>query len=421
MGELLEALAAERRVWVRVAASCPASEWELRLLEVATGAAPPTWRRRRWEYRRAIFLAMAPAGRTVAGWLERSRVNPRPLSLALTLHDQVQVERRDSRFAGAFEAFPWPTRIWTVSTDGDGRGSVQGELIAADAPAFINFDQAAAEFFGLPPSPNRSFAGREIVIRDQDTRARIDSVRIGPTEIVAAVSGEDLRGTDLRVSGNGAASRRLSRATRELRLPLPGGVGQGTWLALHRGRELLDRRMLDPSWGIHPDVQIELDPTTRVQGLISRGEGPTTEFKRELPHSKPSRVMKSIAAFANAGGGSILFGVEDDGHPLGLTMRDARVELDRLTQLVSSWVRPRIDFEVELVKVNGASVIILDVASGPRPPYGVGTNDESVAYYIRRGGTSFPATPADVSAMVHARLPAPSDLYFPSVPRPRRI
>jgi hypothetical protein len=61
-------------VWVRLAAVRPQDAWQLSVLEVTLGEAPPGWDRRCWEYERAVFIASAPAGTTVARWLEGSRI-----------------------------------------------------------------------------------------------------------------------------------------------------------------------------------------------------------------------------------------------------------------------------------------------------------------------------------------------------------
>ena len=43
--------------------------------------------------------------------------------------------------------------------------------------------------------------------------------------------------------------------------------------------------------------------------LLSRQEGKTLEFKRDL--SSPDNVLRTIVAFANTSGGVLLIGVED--------------------------------------------------------------------------------------------------------------
>jgi predicted HTH transcriptional regulator len=172
---------------------------------------------------------------------------------------------------------------------------------------------------------------------------------------------------------------------------------------------LLDKRGLDPRWGGLTGVEIEIDPITEVEVLISGGEGAATEFKRQLPSDERSivMVMKTVAAFSNGDGGSLLFGVENDGTICGVASV-SRDDIDRLTSLVSSWLRPRPEFDVTAADVDGKDVLILRVGSGPEPPYGVGTTDDRVRYYVRRSGTTSPATPADVRAAVRARLPSPN-------------
>ena len=48
---------------------------------------------------------------------------------------------------------------------------------------------------------------------------------------------------------------------------------------------------------------------TSLEQLIARKEGQTLEFKREFG----TDIVKEIVAFANAEGGVILIGIDDDG------------------------------------------------------------------------------------------------------------
>lgn len=405
LGELIERLRAERRVWLRLAANCSQGDWQLALLEVTLGEAPPGWRRQSWEYERALFIAWAPAGATVARWLERGRISMKSVSLQLAPQDQVQTERRQSRFAGVFQALPWPSIQWTVYVRDQTPQMFHGELVADDAPAFISFDFAASAFFGLPPSQTRTFSGREAVIREQDRRARIDSVRIRPTEAIVAVSGEQLGATALTLGGLPGQTKRLRRNTREVHFSLPGRIPSGSWLALHKSQELLDSRALDPAWG-SSGFEIEVDPVTEVEVLVSGGEGVSVEFKREVPTSDGSviNVMKTVAAFANGDGGTLLFGVDNEGAVVGLATDDVRTAVDRITQLIRDRVRPTVGFDTELADIDGKQVLLVRIDAGAEPPYGVGTTDRRIDYYVRRSGTTFLATPADVRAFVQARL-----------------
>src|SRR3712207_6558701 len=64
-----------------------------------------------------------------------------------------------------------------------------------------------------------------------------------------------------------------------------------------------------------------------LRGLIAQGEGPTVEYKSSLRWDyRESRVnrdltkvaVRTLAAFLNAQGGTLLIGVDDEGNVLGL-------------------------------------------------------------------------------------------------------
>jgi hypothetical protein len=84
--DLIAQLTGEPRVWVRLAAHRQQEEWRLAVLEVTTREPPPLWKPSRWKYPRAVFLASAPAGKTVARWLDRGRIPLVSGSTKVVLH-----------------------------------------------------------------------------------------------------------------------------------------------------------------------------------------------------------------------------------------------------------------------------------------------------------------------------------------------
>ncbi len=221
--------------------------------------------------------------------------------MPLDLDGSVNLERRDSNSQSICQTLAWPTRNWSLHLlDNATRGN-QDELVAAEMPAFINFDQAAAAHFQPPRRLNRNFSGREAIVRHQDERARFERVLLRPTELIATVRGTRLTGATVTLGGYDGPRRVLTARMRRVRLPLPGGVPPGAWVALHRDRELIDRRILDPTWGV-TGVDVDVAPVTRVEVWINGGERDTVEFKRELP-AQLDRVMRTVAAFANGDGG----------------------------------------------------------------------------------------------------------------------
>ena len=54
-----------------------------------------------------------------------------------------------------------------------------------------------------------------------------------------------------------------------------------------------------------------------IAALIARPEGKTLEFKRDLSGTR--NVLRTLCAFANTAGGTLVFGVEDSGALSGVS------------------------------------------------------------------------------------------------------
>ncbi|HMK96363.1 MAG TPA: hypothetical protein VK425_02390, partial [Acidimicrobiales bacterium] len=70
--EGLKHIASEAQAWVRAAAAAVdyGGVWQVRLVEITSGDAPPSWQSRNWIYPEAIFSGFAADGQFLAGWLE---------------------------------------------------------------------------------------------------------------------------------------------------------------------------------------------------------------------------------------------------------------------------------------------------------------------------------------------------------------
>ena len=53
-------------------------------------------------------------------------------------------------------------------------------------------------------------------------------------------------------------------------------------------------------------------------GNLSKFESKIVEYKEEVNHKNYEKWAKTVVAFANTDGGSIYFGVNDDGELIGL-------------------------------------------------------------------------------------------------------
>lgn len=74
--------------------------------------------------------------------------------------------------------------------------------------------------------------------------------------------------------------------------------------------------------------------TEQVLQIISMGEGYQAEFKRSVP-SKPRDIAEEVCAFANAAGGLVIIGVNDDNTIAGVDVDNRQL---RYTNFTISWV-----------------------------------------------------------------------------------
>jgi len=114
--------------------------------------------------------------------------------------------------------------------------------------------------------------------------------------------------------------------------------------------------------------------------LLRRPEGKTLEWKRDL--SSPDGVLKTIVAFANTSGGTLLVGVEDrTGHVRGL--REPLDAEERLANLISDSIAPRIVPEIEILPWRRTHVVAVQVHPGAARPHYLKAGGPEEGVYVR--------------------------------------
>ena len=118
--------------------------------------------------------------------------------------------------------------------------------------------------------------------------------------------------------------------------------------------------------------------------ILSRPEGKTLEFKRDL--SSPDPFLRSVVAFANTAGGTILIGVEDQRrHVRGVT--DPWSLEEQAANLISDAISPRLLPDVELLSYRHTYVLAVQVFPSPNRPHHLGP-DAATGTYVRVGSTN---------------------------------
>jgi ATP-dependent DNA helicase RecG len=96
-----------------------------------------------------------------------------------------------------------------------------------------------------------------------------------------------------------------------------------------------------------------------LQALIALGEGQLIEFKPFGGGVSVSTLAETITAFANAEGGAILIGVDDNGAITGFPPTTDNI--DRLLNAARDCCRPPVPLKLERVEVNGQTVVAIRV------------------------------------------------------------
>ena len=116
-----------------------------------------------------------------------------------------------------------------------------------------------------------------------------------------------------------------------------------------------------------------------------------------IEEKRPKSWLKSVSAFANGQGGSLFFGIDDNGGIIGLD------DVQHVSQSISTRIRDLMDPlpDVELIphEVEGKKILQVKVSSGHYTPYYYIGDGQRMAF-IRVGDESLPATAEQMVRLV---------------------
>lgn len=137
---------------------------------------------------------------------------------------------------------------------------------------------------------------------------------------------------------------------------------------------------------------------SQLLSKIESGEGQHVEFKTSF--AEQDEAIRSLCAFTQAGGGSVFFGVTDDGDIVGVTIGKNTIE-NFATKLRSN-TQPPLNPTIEQFHVEGKTIGVVSIGKG----------DEGTLYYafnvpyIRIGKTNQVLSPVDVKERLYKAFQA---------------
>ncbi len=119
--------------------------------------------------------------------------------------------------------------------------------------------------------------------------------------------------------------------------------------------------------------------------LVRQPEGKTLEFKRDL--SSPDGAIRTVIAFANTSGGTLVIGVDDVSRSVTGVDDPLGVE-ERLANLVSDRIAPTLIPDIEIIPWRKTHVIIVHVYPSPTRPHHLRTLGPDEGVFVRVGSTN---------------------------------
>ncbi|WP_139651597.1 RNA-binding domain-containing protein [Raoultibacter phocaeensis] len=126
-------------------------------------------------------------------------------------------------------------------------------------------------------------------------------------------------------------------------------------------------------------------------------EGVELEFKREWSDA----AKKTVVAFANTKGGTLLVGVTDDGEIIGV--EDPDQCMVSIMQSIGNAIKPDVSLftQIRIEQVESKNVVAVEVQRGSSRPYYLSDKGlRPTGVYVRQGALSAPASEAAILSMI---------------------
>ena len=115
-----------------------------------------------------------------------------------------------------------------------------------------------------------------------------------------------------------------------------------------------------------------------LKQMISAGEGQQLDFKFEISDSK--KIARTLSAFSNTEGGTLLVGVKDNGNIAGIRSDEEYYMLEAAAQM---YCKPEVSFTVREWNVDGKTVLEARIEKSSTPPHYARGEEGKWTAYIR--------------------------------------
>ena len=115
-----------------------------------------------------------------------------------------------------------------------------------------------------------------------------------------------------------------------------------------------------------------------ISELIAQGEHQQLDFKFEINDSK--KIARTLTAFANTDGGTLLIGVKDNGNIAGVRSEEEYYMIEAASEM---YCRPKVPFKAKEWNTEGKVVLEVKVKTSPLKPHKSPDKNDEYKAFIR--------------------------------------
>lgn len=144
-----------------------------------------------------------------------------------------------------------------------------------------------------------------------------------------------------------------------------------------------------------------------IANLISKGENQQLDFKHSISDSK--KIARSLVAFANTQGGTLLIGVKDNGNISGINSDEEYYMLEGAAQM---YCKPEVRFKAAKWEINGKTVLEIYVHPDPKKLYKAPDKNGNYRVFFRVHDENVLATPLQIKVWHAIKSRKPISMEF---------
>jgi hypothetical protein len=121
-----------------------------------------------------------------------------------------------------------------------------------------------------------------------------------------------------------------------------------------------------------------------ILNLIAQGENQNLDFKFEISDAK--KIARTLSAFANTSGGTLLIGVKDNGNISGIKTDEEAYMIESAAEL---YCKPKVNYQVAMHKINAKNILEVIIPESLEKPHKAPWKNNTWKAFIRVGDQNF--------------------------------